>query len=177
MQTVIKGRHFAINDAVREYLTHKIERLDRHLSQPAAEATIEFFQKQSRTAGQRVGVQVTVNASGALLRAEHQAADFFSAIDTVADSLDRQIARYKGRLIDRHKLGSPSLRAEAPAEAPLIARTKRFVAEAMDPEEAVDRMELLGHDFFVYANAAHGGLEVVYRRREGGYGVLSPQPV
>ena len=174
MQIVIKGRNVGVNTAIEAYLESKVDRLQRHLGQPAAEAVVELFQNQSKSAGQKVGVQVTVAVSGALLRAEEHAADFFSAIDIVADALDRQIARYKGKLYDRHKAGSAAIRSEAVETLP-IAKTKRFAAATMDREDAIEQMELLGHDFFVFVNAATDGLEVLYRRKQGDYGVLVPE--
>ncbi|MEK7214777.1 MAG: ribosome-associated translation inhibitor RaiA [Chloroflexota bacterium] len=174
MHIAIKGRNVAVKDAIEAHLQGKFERLQRHLGQPEAEAVVELFQNQSKAADQKVGVQVTVAVSGALLRAEEHAADFFSAIDSVADTLDRQIERYKGKMYDRHKAGSPAIRSEAVAEPP-IARTKRFTAASMDREDAIEQMELLGHDFFVFVNNGTREIEVVYRRNQGDYGVLVPE--
>ncbi|MSQ28490.1 MAG: ribosome-associated translation inhibitor RaiA [Dehalococcoidia bacterium] len=174
MHIAIKGCNFTVNDAIETHLQSKFDRLQRHLGQPAAEAVVELFQNQSKAAGQKVGVQVTVAVSGALLRAEEHAADFFLAIDTVTDALDRQIERYKGKMLDRHKAGSAAIRSEAVTES-LIARTKRFTAASMEREDAIEQMELLGHNFFLFVNNGTGEIEVVYRRNQGDYGVLVPE--
>jgi putative sigma-54 modulation protein len=149
---------------------------------------VELFGKQSKDADQRAVVQMTLSVNGALLRSEEKAADFYTAVDSAADVLDRQIERYKGKLYGRHKPGAAartglarrvslqSPEAETAPEAETrVRRVKVFRVEPMDEEEAMERMELLDHDFFVFLNVATNRLGIVYRRKDGNYGLLDPQ--
>ncbi|MBI2886160.1 MAG: ribosome-associated translation inhibitor RaiA [Chloroflexi bacterium] len=183
MELTIKGRNTEITDDVKQYVQKKLERVGRHLPFRDVETVVELFQKQSKRQDQRSVVEITMTANGAVLRCEEKAADFPAAIDTAADSLDRQIERFKGRLYDRHRAGAAEragvgrgmLGPAAAAETvSAVIRRKRFLVEAMDEEEAVERMELVGHDFFVFLNAGTGRLGIVYRRKDAGYGLLDP---
>jgi putative sigma-54 modulation protein len=129
--------------------------------------------------------QVTIRSNGTILRAEERSDDMFSSIDTVLDKMYRQIARYKGKRQNRWRgAGAPveplpiTFEEEAPEEeAARIVRFKRFPITPMHPEEAIEQMELLGHDFFVFYNAEEGETNVLYRRKDGNYGVIQPELV
>ena len=146
---------------------------------------VEVTRSGARNAEQRLVVQVTIASEGTLLRGEQSGSDLHAAIDAVADVLDRQIGRFKGKLQrrDRTSIGRAITAAEegaAPAAEPEVesgklVRTKMFHVESMTPEDATDQMELLGHDFFVFLNTTTDRLGVVYRRRDGDYGLLDPQ--
>lgn len=190
MQTVIKGRNLEISDSLRAYVEKRTSKLGRFLDNILA-ITVELSTEKTRSAQTRQVAQVTVDVSGTLLRAEVRAQDMFAAVDAVMDKTRRQIKTYKDRLVSRDKLTTgraqptrPSIRAgeaEAAEEAEVseaggrIVRSKRFTMKPMSPEEAIDQMELLGHDFFIFADAANGATNVAYRRRDGTYGLLVPE--
>ncbi len=184
MEFTVQGRGLEITPDLREYLAKRLRRLDRHLAQNAS-GVVEIARLSARQADDRMVVQVTISSNGALLRAEQHAADPRPAIDAAVDVLDRQVSRVKGRWSKR---GRPSLGQllEAPAETePLadeenedlgqVVRRKDFKVQPLTVEEATEQMELLDHDFYVFINTATGRLGVVYRRRDGDYGLLDPQ--
>ena len=159
----------------------KIGKLDRYLPS-ISEAWVELSSEETKAAQDRQVCQVTVRSNGTILRAEERSDDMFSAIDTVLDKMYRQIARYKGKRKNRWRgAGSTAeplpiaMGEEAEEEARSIVRVKHFPMTPMNPEEAVEQMELLGHDFFVFFNGEEGRINVLYRRKGGNYGLLQPE--
>ncbi len=182
MQLIVKGKNTDGPEAARAYAERKIGRLSRYLSH-ATEAVVEVSRENTRGSDQRHVVQVTVATPNAILRGEERAADLFTAIDAVANTMKRQAERYKGKLYRLHerRRASPS---EAPAEvasppendaSERVVRVKHFDIKPMAVEEALERMELLGHDFFFFQSADTGQYNVLYRRRDGDYGLIEPE--
>jgi len=177
----VTGKNLEVSPAVREYLERRLEKVFRLFRQ--GEAKADLTQEQTQAAGDRFVVQVTLNTRGTLLRGEVRAQDLFSGIDQVVDVLKHQAEKFKSRRMERKKRGAPApAEAEAEAEAPpeetpqsQILRVKRHPIKPMDPEEAVEQMELLGHDFFLFLNGQNSQFNVVYRRRGGGYGLIEPE--
>lgn len=190
MHLVIKGRNMEVNDRLREYVEKKIGKMNKYLPD-AQEVRVELAEEKSRKASEREVVQVTMRANGTLLRAEERNSDIYAAIDAVADKLHGQINRFKGkrrRKIERAQVAAvEALETEflSAAMAPgaeeedlfegQIVRTKRFSMTPMSEEEAIDQMELLGHDFFVFYNATIDSINVLYRRSDGNFGLLQPE--
>lgn len=189
MELVIRGKHTAVPDALKEYARKRLARLGRYL--PAArEAVVEIYREDTKSAADRFVVEVTVNSNGTLLRAEERSADPRAAVDRAADVLANQSRRLKGRLVKRSHGGAPKAApaAEAPEaaedeeeedEAPWpagrVVRVKRFAVKPMTEEEAIQQMELLGHNFFLFYHAAEGTYALLYRRLDGNYGLLVPE--
>jgi putative sigma-54 modulation protein len=123
--------------------------------------------------------QLTVHSKGVLLRAEERSADIFTSVDMVIDKMQRQIDRYKSKRRNRYRSApvevAPPAFEEEETEDSRIVRTKRFRVTPMDPEEAIEQMELLGHSFFVFYDVEEGRINVVYSRRDGNYGLLQPE--
>jgi putative sigma-54 modulation protein len=181
MELIIKGKNVELTDRLRDYLEKKVGKLDRYLPS-ITEAWVELSTEGTKAAQDRQVCQLTVRSNGTILRAEERSDDMFSSIDTVLDKMYRQIARYKGKRQNRWR-SAPSMPEPLPIEveeeedeeASAIVRVKRFPMTPMHPEEAVEQMELLGHDFFVFYNAEEGSLNVIYRRKDGNYGLLQPE--
>jgi putative sigma-54 modulation protein len=177
MQITIKSRNLEIPDSLRTYITQKVERLDRFLPN-IDEARVDLVVQNAKSNQDRNVAQLTLRGSnGVVLRAEERSADMRASIDTALDRMSRQIERYKGKhwqSFDRlaPEVGVPAEAEEADA---VVVRTKTFQTRPMSVEEAVEQMELLGHDFFVFYNATSNGFSVVYRRRDGNYGLLVPE--
>jgi len=177
MQITITSKNLEITDRLRSYIEKKVNKLDRFLPN-IDETRVELSLQNARSAKDRHAVQLTVRANSTILRAEERSSDMQTSIDAALDKMYRQIERFKGK----RKRSRGRARAEAPpisegdlaAEGELV-RIKRFRTRPMDVEEAIDQMELLGHDFFVFFNVATNGFSVVYRRRDGGYGLLIPE--
>lgn len=186
MKLDVHGRNIEITDWIREYIEKKVSRLERYLPQ-AREARADLVHADTRAAADRYTAQLTIWANGQILRAEETTGDIFAAIDAIADKMYRQIDRYKGKRFASKRRESASI-AEAEMlaymadseedteeERGTVVRSKRFVAQPMNVEEAIEQMELLGHDFFIFYSMDEGSMNVVYKRRDGNYGLLQPQ--
>ncbi|MDQ4077504.1 MAG: ribosome-associated translation inhibitor RaiA [Chloroflexota bacterium] len=185
MNLHVQGHQVEVTSFIHNYIEKKIGRLDRYLP-TLSEARVDIREQQSRNADQRYVVQVTLyDKHGTVIRGEERAPEIFPGIDTVVDKLHRQISRFKGKRKDRYQrqpsqetwgLESPiDYEEELEEEEGRIVRTKRFVMSPMNADEAIDQMELLGHTFFVYYDVDDGGINVVYRRRDGNYGLIIPE--
>jgi putative sigma-54 modulation protein len=186
MQLSITGKNLEITDSLEQYIEKKIGRLDRYLPNNILEGRVELAVESTRAAKDSQIAQVTLRTKRAVLRAEESSADMFASIDAVFDKMQRQIDRFKGKRTS--KRGSegigdiPTLEATAlivedqqeEGEQHRISRVKRFAMVPLDEEEAVEQMELLGHDFYVFYNANQNQVNVVYRRRDATYGLIQP---
>jgi putative sigma-54 modulation protein len=182
MDLHISSHGVEVTENLRAYIEKKIGKLDRYLPE-ISEAHVDLSTENTRSAGELQIAQVTLRANGKIIRGEEHSHDIFASIDAVLDKLYRQIARYKGKRQDRWKGRRvnqmeplPIELEEFEGEEPVIVRRKRFEMLPMDEREAIEQMELLGHTFFVFDNVETGEINVVYRRRDGGYGVIVPVP-
>jgi putative sigma-54 modulation protein len=190
MRIEIRGRNIEITDALKDYTTKRLAKLEKYLddariAQVALSLEGEKHKEQHK-------VEVTIPLNSLLLRGEVSADDMYSAIDMVVEKLDKQIDKHKTKLYKRHRgVGLKTLAAEELAAAAAIAaaqpnakdtsdkykivRTKRFALKPMDEEEAIMQMGLLGHSFFMFFNAGTEEINVVYKRINGDYGLIEPQ--
>ncbi len=183
MEVTIRGRNVEITSRVQEYVEKKVGKLDRYLP-TIAEAHMDLSAEKTKSAQDSQVAQLTIRNRGAILRVEEHDQDLFAAIDSVMDKMYRQIGRYKGKHKDRARAGAEEVTAggeELPFEleveesAGRIVRTKSFRMVSINPEEAIEQMELLGHDFYVFFNAEAGAINVLYRRKDGNYGLIQPE--
>jgi putative sigma-54 modulation protein len=181
MQIIVQGKNMEVTDRLHEYVEKKVDRLSRYLSD-ITEVRVELTTESARSVEHRQIAQLTVRAKGKILRAEERTDDIFTAIDATVNKMHRQIVRYKGKRRDRGRgTDEPLLEElfeayeeELEEDVPSIVRIKRFDMVPMDEEEAVEQMELLGHDFFVFFNVNDNEVNVLYRRRDGDYGLIQP---
>ncbi len=177
MELQIKGRNVELSPAVRSYIERKLGKLNRHLPN-IMETSVEISGEQTKSPQQRFVVQVTINSNGTLLRGEERGKTLFAAIDKVAAIMNRQIEHYKGKLHDKGR-GSSFARSgfseETETPLPSVVKVKRFTVKPMSVAEAVDQMELLGHDFFLFFSADTEKLNLLYRRRDANYGLIEPE--
>jgi putative sigma-54 modulation protein len=182
----IYGRNMEVTDRIRDYVTKKASKLDRFLSGIDQVRVDLAYVKSARSAEDRQVAQITVHGKGVILRSEESADDIFAAFDTALDKIQRRMERYKGKhqrgRIDRRSAADVApvemepIEEEEEQEGPVIARRKRFVITPMDEFEALEQMNMLGHDnFFVFYNANTNGVNVLYRRKDGTYGLIEPQ--
>jgi Ribosome-associated protein Y (PSrp-1) len=178
------GRNLEITDAIRDYVEKKLSRLDRYQNGELM-AKVVLSLAGSPHVEKRAKAEVQLDLPGGLLRVEEEDQDLYAAIDRMVDRLETQLKRYKERRFvgRRHSYQGPlppevrdmeALRKPEEEEGPRIVRVKRFEMKPMDPEEAVFQMEALGHDFFVFRNAKTDEINVVYRRKDGNYGLIEP---
>jgi putative sigma-54 modulation protein len=182
MEVTIRGRNVEVTSRLQDYVEKKVSKLDRYLP-TISEAHMDIAVEKTRSAEDRQVVQLTIRNKGSILRAEERNQDLFTAIDAVLDKMYRQIGRYKGKHHDRSRAGAEEISGEElPAELEptqlatgRIVRTKSFQMVTINPEEAIEQMELLGHDFYVFFNADVGAINVLYRRKDGNYGLIQPE--
>ena len=178
MDIVVKGRHMDVSTDVRDYAEDKVGRVAHILNGLAMSTEVELYHERNRSIGEHEVAEVTLFTKGHVLRARESGADMKSAIDKVAAKLERQARRFKERVVDRHAgkgvtTATPVPEEEAESEpGPSIVKTKQVDLKPMSAEEAMLQLELLGHDFFLYASEDADELNVLYRRRDGDYGLL-----
>ncbi len=177
MEVTIHGRNLEITPRLKQYVERKVSRLDRYLND-IGQVRVDLAVENTRSAADSQVAQFTVRSKRAILRAEERTDDIFASIDAVMDKLHRQIERYKGKRYQRTRGAEMTLESgfEETEEEPQgeIVRVKRFEVWPMTPEEAIEQMELLGHDFFLFYNADEATINLVYRRQDGNYGLLQP---
>jgi len=177
MEIQLFTRNLEVTPRLQSYVEKKVGRLSRYLTD-IDEARVDLTVESTRSNAHRQVAQLTVRTQGTILRAEERAADMFAAIDAALDKMRRQISRYKTRRQDRWQRveeEEEALFAEEEMPAGEIVRVKRFEVRPMAFAEAIEQMELLGHQFFVFLNGEDGGINVLYRRKDGNYGLIVPE--
>lgn len=179
MRLQVKGRNLEISDSIRAYAEEKLGKLNRQLHELTLVELELAVEKNPSIAASQVA-EATVYTKGPVLRAREATADMKASIDQLTEKLLRQVEHYRDRRSRRPARGNGTAFGGAPEMTddetePQIVRTKQFAMKPMSAEEAVLQMDLLGHDFFVFRNDDSGDVNVVYRRRKGGYGLIEPQ--
>lgn len=194
MDIQVRGNGVSINDDVMEFINRRATRLDR-LVDRVVDAKLELRALHNRVGPDVTAAQITIRSGRDVLRAEERDAEQIVAITQAFDKLERQIRRVHGKRSRRKAAGQPTIRDQFAVpmtdsepdglETDLdeddeiavgdLVRTKRFGVKPMDVEEAIEHMELLGHDFFLFHHAGEDIPSVVYRRRDGAYGLLIPK--
>ncbi|MED4601096.1 ribosome-associated translation inhibitor RaiA [Paenibacillus validus] len=182
MKFNIRGENIEVTEALRDHVEKKLSRLERYIEAPP---TSEVHVTLSVVKGMQT-VEVTVPLTGFMLRAEEKHADLYAAVDLVVDKLERQIRKAKtkanrkvrqaGGLKDLFRSGSEQSAAAVLDEEEEfeLVRTKRFTLKPMDIDEAILQMNMVGHNFFVFANSDTSQVNVVYKRNDGKYGLIEP---
>lgn len=172
----ISGKNLEITQALRGYAEKKVTKLEKYLNDNQS-SSAEVMLRTER--GVHIA-EVTMNLSGIMLRGEGKTADMYTSIDAAVDRIERQFNKYKTKI--NRKLHGPKLgeiptssQADQDDVVPRVVRTKRFALKPMDVDEAVMQMELLGHDFFVFRDSDSGDVSVVYKRRDGNYGLIESE--
>jgi len=177
MKIIISGKNMEITSALKNIVEKKLQKLDRYFN-----PDLIMHATLSVTKNRHI-IEVTIPFGGAFLRGEEATDDMYASVDAVVDKIERQIRKQKTKL-ERRNFGGDSLRyavipdlneeekGEKEAE---IVKTKRFAIKPMSPEEAVLQMELLGHNFFVFQEADSSDVNVVYKRKDGNYGLIEPE--
>lgn len=188
MKTTVKARNLDLTERLRTQIDRKLRRLDR-IAHPDAEATVELIANASRSSAASHVAEVTLVSNGSVVRSVSAGATPIAAIDTLLDKLERQVIRSKTKPRRLHLrdadeaqevLAREAIRTVAsdeevePRQVPSVVRIKRFDMEPMFEEDAIARMQELGHAFFVFLNAENQRICVVYARRDGTYGLIEP---
>lgn len=180
MKLIVKGKQISVTDSIDSYIRKKMEKLDKYFDQ-AMEATATVSVEKNRQI-----FEVTLQAKKAIIRAEEESDDMYNSIDRVIEKLERQIIKYKEKLYNRfgdtNRNKEPGVLEKVeeiihsnPEDELRIVKTKRFVLKPMSPEEASLQMELLGHNFFVFNNEESHQINVIYKRKDGNFGLIEPE--
>lgn len=176
MKLNFTGKNIEVTEALRNVTEKKLGKLDKYF-QGDAEGNVVYSVERNRKI-----IEVTINLPGTILRAEESSDDMYASIDKAVDVLEGQIRKHKTKLQKRYNNGetirfeniSP-LNEEEGKNGPKIVRVKRFDMKPMSEEEAILQMELLRHNFFVFMNAESDNLNVLYKRKDGNYGLIEPE--
>lgn len=178
MQINVRGKNIEITPALQDYLNKRLGKLDKYFdSEMEAQVTLSVVKEDHI-------VEVTLSINGLLLRGEEKTQDMYASIDLVVDKIERQMHKYKTRI--NRKLRQQGLKElnvkyvpvtpeSDKGEEPRVVRTKTFVMKPMPLEEAILQMNLLGHDFFVFTHAQTEEVNVIYKRKDGNYGLIEPK--
>jgi putative sigma-54 modulation protein len=188
MKLVIQGKNIEITDAIREYVHLKVEKAASHFQNLTSEIDVHLSVARNPRINTKQTAEVTIYANGSVIRAEESSESLYASIDLVADKIARQLRKYKER---RHDKNYPRPKDEqAIAEPPIVealvgdrapelpedvVRTKYFAMTPMSVREALEQLELVDHDFYMFRNAETGEINVIYERNHGGYGVIQPR--
>lgn len=178
MELQISGKNIQLMPQVCSYAERKLGKLNRYLPNIIM-SSVEISEEKTKSPQQRFVVQVTVDTGNTLLRGEERGDDLFTAIDKVAKVVSRRIKQYKEKLYEKGR-GNSLARSELSEAvetlpAPRVVKVKRFAVKPMSMSEAVEQMELLGHDFFLFLNSETEELNLLYRRQDGNYGLIEPE--
>jgi putative sigma-54 modulation protein len=178
MLVAVKGKNIEVTDALRDYAEKKVAKIVKFFEKSPLGAQVTL----STERGKHI-VDITVQVNGLLLRGEAKTQDMYASIDDAIEKIERQVHKYKTKLNRKFQKENQVVLAPsftppaAPKEEfePQIKRTKRFAIKPMSVEEAVMQMDLLDHDFYVFSNSETDEVNVVYRRKDGNYGLIEPE--
>jgi putative sigma-54 modulation protein len=174
MLVVVNGKNVEVTEALREYAEKKVTKIVKFFEKSPIEAQVTLSTERENHI-----IDITIQVDGLLLRGEEKTNDMYASIDGAVDKIERQILKFKTRINRRlreaNRIILPPPPSHQEAVEPQIKRTKRFAMKPMSIEEAVMQMDLLGHDFYVFSNSDTEEVNVVYRRKDGNYGLIEPE--
>lgn len=188
MKLVIQGKNIEITDAIREYVHQKIEKAVNHFQNLTTEVDVHLSVARNPRINPKQTAEVTIYANGAVVRAEESSENLYASIDLVADKISRQLRKFKEKRQDKVQasMKTAEILSDQPVVTDLITdrtpqlpssvvRTKYFAMPPMTVEEALEQLELVDHDFYMFRNIETDEINVIYERNHGGYGLLQPR--
>lgn len=172
MNIIISGKNLQVSPTLKDHVERRIGKLEKFIPFNEAQVTLSVEKDRHK-------VEVTIPLNSYLLRGEEETGDMYASVDMVVDKLERQMKKYKTKISKKNR--NETIRDIEPSSEsyedsnPRIVRTKRFPMKPMSAEEAVLQMNLLGHDFYVFSNAETEQVNVVYKRKDGDYGLIEPE--
>lgn len=179
MKIAIYGKNIEVTDALKRYVEEKVGKVEKYFNDAFLDAQVSLEVEKERHI-----VEVTINVDGLILRGEETSGDMYASIDGVIEKLERQVHKHKTRINRKIRekkkefklnLAKALHSVDEEEEEPRIVKSKQFPAKPMSVEEAIMQMDLIGHDFFVFINSGTEDVNVVYKRKNGNYGLLEPQ--
>jgi len=189
MKLVIQGKNIEITDAIHEYVHQKIEKAVSHFQNMTTEVDVHISVARNPRINSKQTAEVTIYANGTVIRAQEGSEDLYASIDLVADKIQRQLRKYKEKIQHQKTHAQPKtgvLVDAVPVEDDLIGdrtpelpnevvRMKYFAMPPMTIEEALEQLQLVDHDFYMFRNVKTNEINVIYERNHGGYGVIQPR--
>jgi putative sigma-54 modulation protein len=192
MKLVIHGKNIEITNAIHDYVHQKIEKAANHFQNLTTEIDVHLSVARNPRVTSKQTAEVTIYANGSIIRAEESSENLYASIDLVADKIARQLRKFKEKRADKSQ---PRAKLETALETAVelpelvgnltslqepmlpqaVVRTKYFAMPPMTVEEALEQLELVDHDFYMFRNAETGEINVIYERNHGGYGVIQPR--
>jgi putative sigma-54 modulation protein len=196
MKLVIHGKNIEITEAIREYVHQKIEKAVSHFQQLTTEVDVHLSVAKNPRITPKQAAEVTIYANGTVIRAQESSENLYASIDLVADKIARQLRKYKEKRqaknhkdkavelvelveqkVEEQPIVEDLIGDRAPKLPKEVVRTKYFAMPAMTLEEALEQLQLIDHDFYMFRNAETDELNVIYKRyHHGGYGLIQPRP-
>ncbi|MBE7381721.1 MAG: ribosome-associated translation inhibitor RaiA [Leptolyngbya sp. SIO1E4] len=192
MKLVIQGKNIEITDAIRSYVDQKISKSVNHFKHLTHEVDVNLSVARNARINPKQSAEVTLYINGAIVRAEESSENLYASIDMVANKITRQLRKYKEKRQDRNfssvkpndalvAVDAPTanvselLETKSPQLPEAVVRTKYFSMPPMTIQAALEQLELVDHDFYMFNNADTGEINVIYERNHGGYGLLQPR--
>ncbi len=186
MKLVIQGKNIEITDALREYVRQKVEKAVNHFQNLTTEVDVHLSVARNPRINTKQTAEVTIYANGTVVRAEESSENLYASIDMVADKISRQLRKYKEKRQTHTSVKTAEVVVEKPVTTELsmdrqpelpsqVVRTKYFAMPPMTVQEALEQLDLVDHDFYMFRNAETGEINVIYERNHGGYGVIQPR--
>jgi len=189
MKVTIEGKNIELTDAIKGYVNEKLDKLSKHYDNiiKGHEVKVKLSVAKNPRIPDKNTTEVTIFLDGKIIRSEQSSEDMYASIDLVSNKLDRQIQKYKAKHYSSYQHGErPKLGTDLTGQLPSekikkgasrlgkIIKTKRFKLHPMTPEEAVDHLDLIGHDFYVFINSETKKINTLYQRKDGEYGLIEP---
>jgi putative sigma-54 modulation protein len=190
MKLVIQGKNIEITDAIREYVNQKVEKAVSHFQALTTEVDIHLSVARNPRINPKQTAEVTIYANGSVIRAEESTENLYASIDLVADKIARQLRKFKEKrhdnktqnnaktvaVVDEHPVVADLIGDRTPELPAEVVRTKYFAMPPMTVQEALEQLQIIDHDFYMFRNAETGEINVLYERKShGGYGVIQPR--
>jgi putative sigma-54 modulation protein len=190
MKLVIQGKNIEITDAIREYVNQKVEKAVSHFQALTTQVDIHLSVARNPRINPKQTAEVTIYASGSVIRAEESSENLYASIDLVADKIARQLRKFKEKrhdnktqsnaktvaVVEEHPVVADLIGSRTPELPAEVVRTKYFAMPPMTVQEALEQLQIIDHDFYMFRNAETGEINVLYERKNhGGYGVIQPR--
>ncbi|MDJ0799054.1 MAG: ribosome-associated translation inhibitor RaiA [Calothrix sp. MO_167.B12] len=188
MKLVIHGKNIEITDAIRDYVHQKIEKAVNHFQNITNEVDVHLSVARNPRINPKQSAEVTIFINGSVIRAEESSENLYASIDLVADKIARQLRKYKERrqnkknqaqatkeVIPSENIVEDLIGNRTPELPSEVVRTKYFAMPPMTITEALEHLQMVGHDFYMFHNSDTGEINVIYERNHGGYGVIQPR--
>jgi putative sigma-54 modulation protein len=189
MKLVIHGKNIEITESIREYVTQKVEKGVSHFQDLTLEVDVHLSVAKNPRNNLKQTAEVTIFANKTVIRAEESSENLYASIDLVSDKISRQLRKYKEKrlaqktsvraktieVVEEQPVVKDLIGSRSPELPKEVVRTKYFMMSPMTVEDALEQLQLVDHDFYMFRNAETGEINVIYERNHGGYGVLQPR--